>query len=213
MSKTPHNKRLIRTIIFCAIAALIGISIAVYNRPDADVTVINKGMSGSPSSGVSGIAIGGPFELLNQDGETITQDSYPNKLKLIYFGFTYCPAICPTELQKISQVMKQLGDQADQIQPLFITVDPERDTTDILKDYISLYDERLVGLTGSHEAIDQVLKAYRIFARKVEQPELSDYTMDHSSFIYLMSKDNQLLGIYRIKDDATYITEDVKKHL
>ena len=102
---------------------------------------------------------------------------------------------------------------AEKVQPLFITIDPERDTVPVMKDYVSLFHPKLTGLTGTQPQIDFVSKAYRIFARKVDDPTQNDYTMDHSSYLYLMGTDNKLLGIYRMDDDADYIYDDVLKRI
>ena len=112
------------------------------------------------------------------------------------------------------QAMKGLPDEmAAKIQPLFITTDPERDTVEVLNDYVSLFDPRLVGLTGSVPQVDLVKKAYRIFAVKVQDESMDEYTMDHSSFTYLMGPDGELVSMYRVKDTADYMAGDIKKHL
>ncbi|MEZ5919339.1 MAG: SCO family protein [Alphaproteobacteria bacterium] len=152
--------------------------------------------------------------MTDHNGQRVSEKDFAGSYKLIYFGFTYCPAICPTELQKITRVMKALPEEAAaKIQPLFITVDPERDTVPVMKDYVSLFDPRLIGLTGSRDDIDRTLDAYRIFATKVQEEGAEDYTMDHSSFIYLMSPDDRLISIYRIQDDAEMMRADILKIL
>ena len=195
-----------RTTLICALAALAGIGFVQVSGENAQV--INK--SGQHST-VPGSTVGGPFALIDHTGKPVTQADFTAPYKLIYFGFTYCPAICPTELQKITQTLKQLGpEERAQIQPLFVTIDPERDTVAVMKDYVTLFDKRLVGLTGSRAQVDEVLKNYRIYAKKVQEPEASGYTMDHSSFIYLMDKDNQLISIYRMEDTAAFMVQDIR---
>lgn len=146
--------------------------------------------------------IGGAYTLINQNGETITDQTYAGSYKLIYFGFTYCPAICPTELAKMTQALGQMGTAARAIQPIFITIDPARDTQAVLKDYVSLFGDRLTGLTGTDEQIAQAARAYKVYYAKVEDEAASEYTMDHSSYIYFMSPDDRLLHIFRIEDTA-----------
>ena len=158
-----------------------------------------------------GTTIGGPFTLIDQDGRTITENSWPGKYRLVYFGFTYCPAICPTELQKMAGVLRELGPEAAQIQPIFITVDPERDTQAILKPYVALFDDRLAGLTGTRAQIDTVLKSWHVYAAKIQDPGASDYTMDHSSFTYLTSPDGRLLALYKTADTIASMTADIRK--
>lgn len=199
------EKRLKRTLILSAIAFVVGI-IAAY----VQISGVKDSGRDLPAPPMAGVSVGGPFELVDHHGAVVTEADYAGQPKLIYFGFTYCPAICPTELQKITEVVKALGDDGQKIQPLFVTVDPERDTPEVMQEYVSLFHPRLVGLTGSRAQIDKVLKNYRVFARKVESPEINDYTMDHSSFIYLMSAENTLVSMYRIKDDVASIVEDIK---
>jgi len=156
---------------------------------------------------------GGDFTLMNQDGETVTQDNFANQWRMIYFGFTYCPAICPTELQKMTQALNALGNKADQIQPLFISVDPERDTIEVMKNYTALFHPRLTGLTGSLEQVEVAKNAYKIYAAKVLDETMSDYTVDHSSFIYFLDPENNLRAIFKTEDTADEITAVLSKIL
>ena len=173
-----------------------------------------KGASHSP---IAGISIGGDFEALDHNGEPVTQKILQGHYSLVYFGFTYCPAICPTELQKISATLETLQQQspelADQIQPVFITIDPERDTPAVMKDYISLFHPRLIGLSGTPEQIDHIKQVYRVYAKKVESEEMSEYTMDHSSYIYLLDQNGALISIYKIDDTAGYMARDITARL
>lgn len=210
------KKRLLRTALLSLAALGIGAGIAYYqisqNRPA--VQVINQSGSQGSAIPVGGMKIGGAYELVDQNGNSVTNETYKENYKFIYFGFTYCPAICPTELQKMTRVINMLQpEQAQQIQPLFITVDPERDTVDVMREYVKLFDDRLVGLTGSQSQIDDVLKKFKVFARKAEDPQHNDYTMDHSSYLYFMAPDEELLGLYRIKDTASFIAQDIRGKL
>lgn len=156
------------------------------------------------------IDIGGEFTLVNQDGEEVTQDDFKDTYKLIFFGFTYCPAVCPTELQKMKLVMEELGPLADKFTPIFISVDPERDTVQVVKDYVTQFHPKMVGLTGSEEQIEEVKKAYRVYASKVENDMMDGYMIDHSSFMYFMDKGNKMLALYPSTDTAVEIAEDIK---
>lgn len=210
--KKEFKRRLPRTLFLCAVAFAIGAGMALKEGSE-NASVVQKASSISPMAGIS---VGGAYKLVDHNGSEVTQAHYEEQYKLIYFGFSYCPAICPTELQKVSKTLKALGDEADNIQPIFITVDPERDTVETMKDYVSLFHPRLIGLTGSQEQINKVKKNYRVFAKKVQDPDSNDpedYTMDHSSYIYLMSPDDQLLSMYRIQDNVAYMTNDIRKHL
>lgn len=201
------KKRLLRTLIIVVVGVGIGAMMGLYQIQGQQSAKISK------PAPVAGIKIGGPFTLVNQDGETVTQDTYKGQYKLIYFGFTYCPAICPTELQKVTRALNELGKDGEKIQPIFITIDPERDTPKVMKDYVSLYHPRLVGLSGSPENVSAALKDFRIYAAKVQDETMNDYTMDHSSFIYFMDGEDNLLGLYRIEDSAEVIAADIKSKL
>jgi len=137
---------------------------------------------------VSGKAlIGGPFTLTTHTGEQVTQDMLKGQYSLIYFGFTHCPDICPTTLLVMSNALNDLGEQATRIKPVFITLDPERDSVEKLQQYVSSFHPRLVGLTGTPEQIKQAADAYKVYYTKVETPESAlEYLVDHSGFIYLM---------------------------
>lgn len=200
------KKRLFRTALLSSIALLLG---AVWGFLQLNPAAV-KTAGLQNLKPVSGLKLGGPFTLKDDKGVIVTERDYAPLYKLIYFGFTYCPAICPTELQKISRVMSALEPGiAAKIQPLFITVDPERDTVAVMHDYVALFHDSIVGLTGTREEIDAVLKRYRVYASKVQEPDMSDYTMDHSSYIYLMSPEGDLLGLYRTSDSAETILQDI----
>ncbi len=211
------KEKLVRIFVLAIVALIIGAGTAWYQVKFESARITQQGLSSEKPLPVAGLEIGGPFSLTDHTGKNVTEKDYADQYQLIYFGFTYCPAICPTELQKMSRVMTALEKSkpvlAEQTQPLFITVDPERDTVPVMKDYVSLFHPKLIGLTGTQPQIDFVIKAYKIFARKVDDSEQNDYTVDHSSYIYLMGKDNQLLSIYRMDDDADYVYNDVVKHI
>jgi protein SCO1/2 len=133
--------------------------------------------------------IGGPFQLVNQDGQTVSNQDFRGRLMLVFFGFTHCPDICPTELQTIAVALNQLGPDAEKVAPVFVTLDPERDTPEIMKAYVKSFDARISGLTGTRAQIDEAAKAYRVYHRRTKTSESADdkdYTIDHSAFVYLM---------------------------
>jgi protein SCO1/2 len=139
--------------------------------------------------------IGGAFALIDQNGKRRTDADFHGKFMLVYFGFTYCPDVCPTDLQQMGLAVDRLGAAADAVQPIFITVDPERDTAEHLKDYVANFHSRFIGLTGDAPAIHEAARVYRAYYAKVELGK-SDYTVDHSSFIYLMGRDGEYLGFF-----------------
>jgi cytochrome oxidase Cu insertion factor (SCO1/SenC/PrrC family) len=134
--------------------------------------------------------VGGPFTLTDHTGKRVTEQDFRGRTLIVVFGFTFCPDICPTELQVISAALDQLGPKAKNVVPLFISVDPERDTPDQLAQYVKSFHPRLVGLTGTPEEIAAAAKAYRAYFKKVPDPKSSaGYTMDHSALIYVMRPD------------------------
>jgi cytochrome oxidase Cu insertion factor (SCO1/SenC/PrrC family) len=139
--------------------------------------------------------IGGPFALIDQNGKRRTDADFRGKVLLVYFGFTYCPDVCPTDLQEIGLAVDRLGPAGDAVQPIFITVDPERDTPEHLKEYMAMFHRRFVGLTGDATALDAAARAYRVYYARVAL-EKSDYTVDHSAFIYLMGRQGEYLGFF-----------------
>ncbi len=139
--------------------------------------------------------VGGPFSLVDQTSRPVTDRDYLGRYMLVYFGFTQCPDICPTGLQVIGAALDQIGSKADRITPMFITIDPERDTPAKLAEYVRAFHPRMVGLTGSAEEIHAVAKAYRVYYKKVPDARFpGDYTMDHTSIMYLMGPDGQFIA-------------------
>jgi protein SCO1 len=125
------------------------------------------------------------FELVDQTGKAVRDEDLDGKWQLVSFGFTSCPDICPTTLANVTAALEQLGPAAEQLQPLLITVDPERDTAPVLKEYLTAFDPRILGLTGTPEQVEKALRSFRVYASK-RPLDGGDYTMDHSAFVYLM---------------------------
>ena len=156
--------------------------------------------------------IGGPFALIDHDRKARTDVDFRGKLMLVYFGFTYCPDICPTDLQNIGLALDKLGEAAERVQPLFITVDPARDTAEHLKDYVPMFHPRLIGLTGDAAAIHKAATAYRAYYAKVPLKD-DDYTVDHSSFIYLVGADGHYLGFFPPGTPPDSIAETIRRYV
>src|SRR3954469_7593081 len=157
-------------------------------------------------------AIGGPFQLTDQAGQTVTEQNLKGKPTLIFFGFTHCPDVCPTSLFEISEVLKAMGKDADRVNALFVSVDPERDTAAAMKDYLSSFDPHLKGLTGNPESIAKVLSAYRVYSKKVPLKD-GDYTMDHTALIYLMDREGRFVSPFNLKRTPAEAATDLKKYL
>jgi len=157
-------------------------------------------------------SVGGPFRLIDQNGRAVSDQDFKGKPFIVFFGFTNCPDICPTTLFEMSEVLKRLGPDADRTAALFISVDPERDTPDKLKDYLSSFHARIFGLTGTPEEIAKVEKEYRVYAKKVPLKD-GDYTMDHTAVVYLMDKDGRFVAPFNLKKSADEAAADLRRRL
>lgn len=169
------SRPFIRVLVVTAALAVIAASAVLwtfFKAPTPQVT----------SSGTA--SVGGPFTLVDQQGRTVTDETFRGRWMLVFFGFTHCPDVCPTALNDMSAVLTELGGASDKLQPIFITVDPERDTVEAMSQYVANFDPRIVALTGTPEQIAQAAKAYRVYYKKV--PEDDGYTMDHTGILYLM---------------------------
>ena len=177
---------------FSAVAAaiLLGVSAAVAQQSERSAAELMDTVMWSREP------VGGPLALIDHHGRPRTEADFRGKLMLVYFGFTYCPDICPTDLQNIGLALDALGPAGDAVQPLFVTVDPERDTAEHLAGYVALFHPSLIGLTGDATAIRDAAKAYKVYYAKVPRADGSDYTVDHSAFIYLMDREGRYLGFF-----------------
>ena len=166
--------------------------------------------NGSPGHGALSISLGGPFRLLDQDGRTVTDRDLRGKWLLVYFGYTHCPDACPTALNDIALALEALGPQRAQVRPVFITVDPERDTAAVLKEYVKAFDAPILALTGTPQAIAQVAREYRVYYAKHPLAG-GDYEMDHSSVIYVMDPQGHYVAALTHQDSPKEITAALKK--
>ncbi|MDB5314984.1 MAG: photosynthetic protein synthase [Rhodospirillales bacterium] len=170
----------------------------------------------APSAGgvqLAQVPLGGPYSLTDQTGRAVTEQTYAQGFSLIYFGFTFCPDVCPTELGVMASAMELLGADAARVTPIFITIDPERDTPAALADYVSRFDERLVGLTGTPEQIRQAARAFRVYFAKVTPPNSSQYLMDHSSLVYLTGPDGRVRQIFRAETGPEAMAASIRGQL
>jgi protein SCO1/2 len=155
-------------------------------------------------------AIGGPFQLVDQNGKTVTEADLKGKWSLIYFGYTHCPDACPTALNDISIALSELGPKRAAVRPVFITVDPERDTPETLKAYVTSFDAPILALTGTAEQVAKAAKNYRVYYAK--HPEAGgDYSMDHSSVIYVMDPEGRFTASFTHESAPEQISERLKK--
>ncbi len=157
-------------------------------------------------------AIGGPFKLVDQNGKTVTNTDLEGKWLLVYFGYTHCPDACPTALNNIALALRDLGAEKKEVRPVFITVDPERDTASAMKDYVAAFDAPIVALTGSDAAIAQAAKEYRVYYAKHSEAG-GEYSMDHSSIIYVMDPKGRFTASFTGEDPPEQIAARLKKLL
>ena len=165
-----------------------------------------------PRGAIAPAAIGGPFQLVDQSGATVTADKLQGKPTLLFFGYTHCPDICPTTLFDISEVLKAMGKDADRVNAYFVSVDPERDSPAIMKDYLSSFDPHLKALTGDPEAVAKMLTAYRVYAKKVPGKD-GDYTMDHSAMVYLMDRNGRFVAPFKLDRKPEEAAADLKRYI
>jgi protein SCO1 len=162
---------------------------------------------GTPTSS----AIGGPFSLTDQNGKTITDAELKGRPFLVFFGYTHCPDVCPTTLFEVSEVMHTLGKDADKTEALFISIDPERDTPTVLKDYLSSFDPHLRGVTGDVAQIAAVEKTYRVYAKKVPTTN-GEYSMDHTALVYLMDKQGRFVAPFNLRRSPEEAAKDLRRY-
>jgi len=161
----------------------------------------------------SPVAIGGPFTLIDTNGKQVTDADFRGRLMLIYFGYTYCPDVCPTALGVVGQTYDKLSpEEQKQVVPIFITVDPERDTVDQLSTYLGGFSPALVGLTGTPDQIQTVIKEFKVYARKAEGNS-PNYSVDHSSILFLMGRDGKFVAHFTPESSVQSIADGIRKHL
>ncbi len=157
-------------------------------------------------------AIGGPFQLTDQHGKAVTDKNLNGKPTLIFFGYTHCPDVCPTSLFEISEVLRAMGKDADKVNAIFISVDPERDTPATMKDYLASFDPHLEGLSGDPAETAKVIMSYRVYAKKVPTKD-GDYTIDHTALIYLMDRDGRFVSPFNLKRTPEEAAAELKRYL
>lgn len=160
------------------------------------------------------LSFGGPFTLTDQDGRTLHEADFRGKLMLVYFGYTFCPDLCPTELALITTALQKLGPAAKEVQPIFVTIDPARDTPSVLKQYLANFYPTFVGLTGTPAEVAAIAREYRVYYAKEGDPKAtSGYLVDHTGFVYLQGRSGQPLGTFPPSISADHLVLSLKKAL
>jgi protein SCO1/2 len=219
--------KVIRLLSLLLIVALGGVwTMAWLGRADGEslgdsfarrlAAITGQGAAVPSAGGVQlpqGMVLGGPFSLMDQDRRPVTEASFGGRFLLVYFGYAYCPDVCPTELGIVASAMDELGPLADRVTPVFISVDPDRDTPEFLADYVSRFHPRMIGLTGTAEQVAAAARAYRVYYAKVNRPDMTQYLMDHSSFIYLVGPDGRVRALFRPETAPEAIAQAVRGQL
>jgi protein SCO1/2 len=204
----PATASSVRSPRFVLIAAVLA-GLVILGTGAFLVLVLHDSPRGAAGTAL-GSAIGGPFQLVDQNGKTVTEADLKGKWSLVYFGYTHCPDACPTALNDISIALADLGPKRDAVRPVFITVDPERDTPESLKAYVTSFDAPILALTGSPEQVAKAAKGYRVYYAK--HPEAGgDYSMDHSSVIYVMDPEGRFTASFTHESAPEQIAERLKK--
>lgn len=196
--------------VLWGVVALAFIGFLIISLPKKDTA------SSSIAMPLAGFNQGTHFTLTDHHGDVFNSDDQiaEGHYAMIFFGFTHCPVICPTELQKFAEIMDELPQNiAKRIHPLFITIDPERDTVEVLKDYVPLFHPSITGLTGNIKTVQDVLKSWKVFYTKVNDPEFTEYTMDHSTYAYLADHDMAIKSLFRMKNTSDDIVANISKTL
>jgi len=206
----------LRNVYFYLLLAIIiiglGLGLKILNKNKTVVetsetlTTVKSYSTGTPE-------IGGEYKLINQDGDAVSNNTYRGKYTLIFFGYTFCPDVCPNTLSIFSSVLDLLGEDSAKVKPVFVTVDPVRDTPEKLRSYLVHFNKNFDGLTGSVEQIEQVKKVFRIYAVKSQQDEndFKDYLMDHSTVSYLMGPDGKFITFFRYGAEPEVIVTKLQK--
>jgi protein SCO1/2 len=164
---------------------------------------------------LAGAAIGGPFELVDSSGETVRWSDFDGKYRIMYFGYAYCPDVCPLDVQRMMQGYSRFKDDnpemAAQVQPIFVTIDPERDTPDVVGEFTSAFSDDLIGLTGTPEQVDKAAKAFSVYYNKGETSQGGGYLMDHSRATYLMSPKGDPIALLRVDEGPAAVAADLEK--
>ena len=199
MGRRVPRLMLLASVFFASLALGLGAVTLIVSR-------------GAGVATVQAAPIGGPFRLTDENGSSFSDQDLKGKPFLVFFGFTHCPDVCPTTLFELSEVMRRLGKDADRTAVLFISVDPERDTPEAMKDYLSSFDPHLRALTGDEATLAAVAKAYRVYYKKVPL-EGGDYTMDHTAIVYLMDKQGRFVSPFNMRRTADAEADELRKYL
>ena len=190
------------TAVIVVAMIVIGVRLVIWSGQNSE-----GGKSAIP-------AIGGPFQLTDHNGKSVSDRDYRDRYMLIFFGYTFCPDVCPTTLSTVTSAMEKLGPSyAKKVVPIFITIDPERDSVAVMKDYVTAFSPDIVGLTGTPDEIAKVAKEFKVYAAKVKGDQPGNYTVDHSAILYLMGPDGKFVAHFTHGLSADDLAAGLKKHV
>lgn len=193
-------------------AFIAGTAAFLLGAAGLSAAVFHLTSQNAPKTATQASSVGGPFRLVDQNGATVTEADLKGKATLVFFGFTRCPDVCPTALYEITQALAAMGPEAAKAQALFVTVDPERDTPEAMKAYLSAFAPQIRGLTGSLEAVQAMTKEYRAYAKKAPT-KTGDYTMDHTSIVYLMDRNGAFVAPLNLKRTPEEVAAEIRGYV
>lgn len=199
--------------MWLAVAVLAGVTSGLYLVRSTDRPAPVRS-----AAEVARELVTGEFSLTDHTGRPVTDRDYRGSWRLVFFGYTHCPDVCPTALATVALVLDELAGDADRLQPLFVTIDPDRDTTEVMADYVAAFHPRIVGLTGSPDAVAAAAKAYRVYYARAPLPgetaaDAGDYAMDHTGYFYLMDPDGAYATVFSPYDSAEDIARKISARL
>jgi cytochrome oxidase Cu insertion factor (SCO1/SenC/PrrC family) len=202
-------------IIVILVAILIGAAIGYIQIKTQTVVIDDSTAKTEIQNPLAGVKLGGPFTLFDQDGQNVTEKSWAGQYRLYFFGFAHCPDVCPLGLSKIAETLNLLPkDMADKVQPVFVTLDPARDTPALLKEYVAIFHPRLVGLTGTQQQTDVMIKNFRVYAQKQPiQNDPNNYMINHSAYTYLADPQNNVIDVFAHEASPQEIADKIKTHI
>jgi protein SCO1/2 len=190
MVRATEQERMRQRVLILVLVVMAAVSAAI-----AAALVARSDRSTPRVAGIGQVELGGPLNLVHHSGRRFAESELAGSYRLVFFGYTYCPDVCPLGLHTMAEALDRLPPEiAQKVQPIFVSIDPERDAPAVLKDYVAAFHPRLIGLTGTVEEIEAVKKAWRVYARKSEEKSGADYLVDHSTFTYLMGPDGRYLA-------------------
>ncbi len=207
---------LVRNFVAVAVGVALAVGLGYYQFHTDTARVVDMQQTAeSAKPGVqvppSTVKLGGPFTLHDQNGKPVSDSDFRGRYMLVYFGFTFCPDMCPTGLATVGRALDKLGDEAAKIAPIFITIDPERDTPERLKNYVAEFHPSILGLSGTTEQTKTVTDAYHVYFKKTDTEDGPDYLMDHSAMIYLMDKQGNYLEAFDEEEKPDVLAAELRK--